>query len=50
MDDGANKWKNKVLALRFCTDSFSELEIDFLINILKEKFDLNVTKNRSKNK
>jgi len=50
MDDGANKWKNKVLALRFCTDSFSELEIDFLINILKEKFALNVTKSISKNK
>jgi len=51
MDDGSSKWRNKVLSLRFCTDSFSELEIDLLINIFKEKFHLNVTKTvNSKNK
>ena len=50
MDDGSNKWKNKVLSIRFCTDSYSELEINLLINILKNKFDLNVTKTISKNK
>jgi hypothetical protein len=51
MDDGSSKWKNKILALRFCTDCFSESDIDMLINILKEKFDLNFTKTiHNKNK
>lgn len=49
MDDGSSKWKNKVLALRFCTDCFIEPEIDILISILKDKFDLNVTKTKNKN-
>jgi hypothetical protein len=48
MDDGSSKWKNKVLAIRFCTDCFSELEINLLINIFKDKFDLNVTKTINK--
>lgn len=49
MDDGSSKWKNKVLALRFCTDCFIEPEIDIIISILKDKFDLNVTKTKNKN-
>lgn len=48
MDDGSNKWKNKVLALRFCTDCFTESENNMLISILKDKFDLNVTKTKNK--
>lgn len=48
MDDGSSKWKDKVLAVRFCTDCFSELEVNLLINILKNKFDLNVTKTINK--
>lgn len=49
MDDGSKKWKNKVLALRFCTDCFIESEIDILISVLKDKFKLNVTKTKNKN-
>jgi hypothetical protein len=48
MDDGSSKWKDKILAIRFCTDCFSELEVNLLINILKIKFDLNVTKTINK--
>jgi len=44
MDDGSKKWGNKVLSMRFCTDSFSEQEINFLTNILSNKFNLEVTK------
>lgn len=44
MDDGSNKWKNKVLAMRICTESFSELEINMLIAVLKEKFNINANK------
>jgi LAGLIDADG DNA endonuclease family len=47
MDDGSRKWSNKVLSLRFCTDSFSEQEIDLLVCILKDKFNLEVTKTRN---
>ena len=46
MDDGSCKWKDKVLSLRFCTDCYSESEIDFLVNIMKEKFDLEFKKTR----
>lgn len=49
MNDGNSKWKNKVLALRFCTDCFIEPEIDIIISVLKDKFDLNVTKTKNKN-
>ena len=48
MDDGSNKWKNKVLALRFCIECFRESENDKLISILKDKFDLNATKMKNK--
>jgi len=44
MDDDSKKWKNKVMSMRFCTDSYSEQEIDFLINILNSKFNLDITK------
>jgi len=44
MDDGSKKWSNKGLAMRFCTDSYSEQEINFLIHILNSKFNLNITK------
>jgi len=49
MDDGSYKWKDKILAIRFCTDNFSELEIDILISIMKDKFDLDVSKTVNKN-
>ena len=48
MDDGSNKWKNKVLALRLCTDCFRQSENNMLISIFKDKFDLNVTKTKNK--
>ena len=48
MDNGSTKWKNKVLALRLCTDCFTESENNMLISILKDKFDLNVTKTKNK--
>jgi hypothetical protein len=49
MDDGSNKWKNKILAMRLCTDSFSELEINLLITILKDKFNITATKSLHNN-
>jgi hypothetical protein len=47
MDDGSKKWSNNVMSMRFCTDSFSEEEVDFLIDILSNKFSLEVTKTLS---
>ena len=38
MDDGAQKWRGKSLGVRFCTDSFTSLEIDRLLLVLHNKF------------
>lgn len=46
MDDGSKKWGNKVISIRFCTDSYTEQEVDRLIEILYLKFNLQCTKNR----
>lgn len=40
MDDGALKWKGKSNAVRLCTDSFLEQEVNLLRNVLKDKFQL----------
>lgn len=40
MDDGALKWKGKSNAVRLCTDSFSEQDVNILRNVLKDKFQL----------
>ena len=40
MDDGAQKWKGKSLAMRFCTDNFTKSDVQLLANVLKQKFQL----------
>jgi hypothetical protein len=40
MDDGALKWKGKSNAVRLCTDSFSEQNVNLLREVLKNKFQL----------
>lgn len=40
MDDGSLKWKNRSKAVRICTDSFSKSEVEHLVNLLNNKFDL----------
>jgi LAGLIDADG DNA endonuclease family len=43
MDDGALKWKGRSNAVRLCTDSFSEEEINILLKALENKFQLKVS-------
>lgn len=40
MDNGALKWRGKSNAVRLCTDSFSEQDVNLLRNVLKDKFEL----------
>ena len=40
MDDGAQKWKNRSLAVRLCTDNFSYKGVELLARTLSEKFSL----------
>ena len=40
MDDGAQKWKGKSLAMRFCTDNFTKSDVQLLADLLKQKFKL----------
>ena len=40
MDDDAAKWKNKVKAIRFCTDSFLVDDVLRLIDLLKKRFNI----------
>ena len=40
MDDGAQKWKGKSLAMRFCTDNFTKSDVQLLGNVFKQKFKL----------
>lgn len=40
MDDGAQKWKGKSLAMRFCTDNFIKSDVQLLADVLKHKFKL----------
>lgn len=40
MDDGAQKWKKKSLAVRLCTDNFSHNDVELLARTLSEKFSL----------
>lgn len=40
MDDGSLKWKNRSKAVRICTDSFSKSEVERLVLILNQKYDL----------
>lgn len=49
MDDGSQKWKNKSLGVRFCTDNFSINEIDNLIFILNDKYKLKCSKQKKQN-
>lgn len=49
MDDGAQKWKNKSLGVRFCTDNFSLSEVNILIHVLQEKFKLKCCKQKKQN-
>lgn len=43
MDDGAAKWQGHSLALRYCTDNFTLVEVQQLIKCLKDKFNLSCT-------
>ena len=45
MDDGYKSGKG----IYICTESFSLSEIDFLINILKSKFDLQCSRHKTTN-
>jgi hypothetical protein len=45
MDDGYKSGKG----IYICTESFSLSEIDFLINILKSKFDLQCSRHKTNN-
>lgn len=45
MDDGYKSVKG----IYICTESFSLSEIDFLINILKSKFDLQCSRHKTTN-
>jgi hypothetical protein len=49
MDDGALKWKGHSNAVRFCTDSFSNSDVNLLINVLKEKYNLNCSLQKKDN-
>ena len=40
MDDGAQKWKGKSKGVRFCTDNFLHSEVQFLAQILQDKYNL----------
>lgn len=46
MDDGALKWKGKSNAVRLCTDSFSEQNVNQLRDVLKQKFQLETSLQR----
>ena len=43
MDDGAQKWKGRLLGVRFCTDNFSLSEIETLAQVLREKYLLKIS-------
>lgn len=43
MDDGALKWAGKSNEVRFCTDSFSDVEISYLMEAMQNKFQLKVS-------
>ena len=49
MDDGAQKWKNKSLGVRFCSDNFSLSEVNKLISVLQEKYSLKCSKQKKQN-
>lgn len=38
MDDGAQKWKGKSLAVRFCTDNFVYQDVKRLAQVLQDKY------------
>ena len=40
MDDGAQKWKGKSLAVRFCTDNFTAKDVQLLAQILIQDYNL----------
>lgn len=40
MDDGAQKWKEKSLGVRFCTDNFLYQDVKRLAQVLQEKYNL----------
>ena len=46
MDDGAQKWKGKSRGVRFCTDSFQHREVQFLAEILEERYGLKASLER----
>ena len=48
MDDGSLKWKEKSLGVRFCTDNFSILEVNTLLSVLKEKYNLKCSKQKNR--
>jgi LAGLIDADG DNA endonuclease family len=43
MDDGALKWKGRSNAVRLCTDSFSNEDVNVLLKALENKFQLKVS-------
>lgn len=49
MDDGALKWQGHSNAVRLCTDSFSEPEVNLLKDALEEKFNLECSLQKKNN-
>lgn len=47
--DKAQKWKNKSLGVRFCTENLSLSEINVLILILQEKYKLKCSTQKKQN-
>ena len=43
MDDGAQKWKGKSLAVRFCTDNFLYKDVILLHNVLVKTYNLKIS-------
>ena len=48
MDDGAQKWKGKSLAVRFCTDNFVYRDAKKLAQVLQDKYGLKVSLQKKK--
>lgn len=46
IDDGSRKWGDRVSGVRFCSESFTKDEINLLISILNEKFNIIGTANK----
>nr|AAG61151.1 unknown [Sarcinofilum mucosum] len=49
MDDGAQKWKGRSLAVRFCTDNFTRSEVQTLSKLLERSYSLKTSIQKQRN-